>query len=68
MPVLGPADTGDTQAVAEQLAARARRLLADSGSEVLVLGCAGMTRYRHDLEKTLGGTGDGWHHQRPDAP
>lgn len=52
LPVLALSDTDNT-AQQEHLIDRAKTLLLQDASEVLVLGCAGFSPYREALEKTL---------------
>ena len=41
-------------AVVDRLVETGRRLVEDRGADVLILGCAGMARYRSDVERALG--------------
>ena len=45
---------GDPAAVEARMAEVGGRLVAEQGADVLILGCAGMARYRTPLEKRLG--------------
>jgi Asp/Glu/hydantoin racemase len=51
---LGVAELADPQATEARLLATGRALRDLDGSEVLILGCAGMARYRGILEQVLG--------------
>ncbi len=45
---------GDAAAVEERMAAAGEELIAKHGADVLIMGCAGMARYRPALEERLG--------------
>jgi Asp/Glu/hydantoin racemase len=45
---------GATDAVEERMREVGRQLIEEDGADVLIMGCAGMARYRHSLEDTLG--------------
>ena len=45
---------GATDAVEERMREVGRQLIEEDGADVLIMGCAGMARYRQSLEDTLG--------------
>jgi Asp/Glu/hydantoin racemase len=45
---------GATDAVEERMQEIGRQLIEEDGADVLIMGCAGMARYRHALEDSLG--------------
>ncbi|WP_106751231.1 aspartate/glutamate racemase family protein [Pannonibacter carbonis] len=51
---LGVAELNDSDRTFARLTAVGTRLRDDDSADVLILGCAGMARYRLDLENTLG--------------
>ena len=51
---VGVVDLAGEDEVFEKLVAAGRRLSDEYGANVLILGCAGMARYRERLEDTLG--------------
>ncbi|MBM3489193.1 MAG: Asp/Glu racemase [Alphaproteobacteria bacterium] len=51
---LGVTALGEGQVVEDRLADIGRRLVAEHGADVVILGCAGMARYRPALEDRLG--------------
>ena len=51
---IGVAGLGDEDEVEGRMAAVGRQLIEQDGADVLIMGCAGMARYRHRLEDTLG--------------
>jgi allantoin racemase len=51
---LGVVELADAARTAERMVAAGARLRDDHGADVLVLGCAGMARYRRALEDALG--------------
>lgn len=50
---LGVEDLGDEDVTLARMTEVGRRLIDDMGADVLVMGCAGMARYRSRLEETL---------------
>jgi allantoin racemase len=50
---LGVTELGDARATLARLSDVGRRLRDDHGADVLVMGCAGMARYRSDLEEAV---------------
>jgi allantoin racemase len=50
---LGVAELADPAITQERLIDTGRRLRDEDGAEVLILGCAGMARYRAVLEQVL---------------
>jgi Asp/Glu/hydantoin racemase len=50
---LGVTELGDEAVTLERMTEVGRRLIIDKGADVLVMGCAGMARYRGRLEDTL---------------
>ena len=40
--------------VESRMTAVGRKLIEEDGADTLIMGCAGMARYRHRLEDTLG--------------
>ncbi|MEX2536056.1 MAG: aspartate/glutamate racemase family protein [Trueperaceae bacterium] len=50
------AELADDSSMGERMLAVGKRLVAQEGADVLVLGCAGMARYREPLERRLGVT------------
>ena len=48
------AELGDEERVFDRMLGAGRTLVADHGADVLVMGCAGMARYRSPLEEALG--------------
>ena len=51
---IGVAGLADESFTAERMTATGRTLRDEDGADVLVLGCAGMARYRERLESALG--------------
>ena len=51
---VGVVDLAGEEAVFGKLVRSGRRLRDDDGADVLILGCAGMARYRARLEETVG--------------
>ena len=51
---IGVAGLADESFTAERMTATGRTLRDEDGADVLVLGCAGMARYRERLENSLG--------------
>ena len=51
---LGVAELSDEKKTFHRLLEVGRKLRDNHESSVLILGCAGMARYRHDLQETLG--------------
>ena len=51
---LGVAELSDEKKTFHRLLEVGRKLRDNSGASVLILGCAGMARYRHDLQESLG--------------
>jgi Asp/Glu/hydantoin racemase len=51
---LGVTELGDSGATLDRMKAVGAELRDDHGADVLVLGCAGMARYRDPLEQALG--------------
>ncbi len=51
---LGVTELADEEVTFARLTEVGRRLADDNGADVLVMGCAGMARYRSRLEDTLG--------------
>jgi Asp/Glu/hydantoin racemase len=51
---LGVAELADEHTTLARMIDVARRLRDDQGADVLVMGCAGMARYRGDLEEAAG--------------
>jgi allantoin racemase len=51
---VGGAELADEGRVGERMEATGRALVESHGADVLVLGCAGMARYRAPLERSLG--------------
>ena len=51
---LGVVELGQQDLVLERMTEVGRRLRDERGADVLVMGCAGMTRYRAPLEEALG--------------
>ena len=47
-------ELGQQDLVLERMTEVGRRLRDERGADVLVMGCAGMTRYRAPLEEALG--------------
>ena len=47
-------ELGDEDVTLGRMTEVGRRLVDDLGADVLVMGCAGMARYRGRLEETLG--------------
>lgn len=45
---------GAEEEVEERMTTVGRQLIEEDGADVLIMGCAGMARYRHRLEETLG--------------
>jgi allantoin racemase len=50
---LGVTELGDARATLARMSDVGRRLRDDHGADVLVMGCAGMARYRADLEEAV---------------
>ena len=50
---LGVTELGDARATLARMIDVGRRLRDDHGADVLVMGCAGMARYRSDLEEAV---------------
>ena len=50
---LGVTELGDERATLTRMIDVGRRLRDDHGADVLVMGCAGMARYRSDLEEAV---------------
>ena len=50
---LGVTELGDERATLTRMIAVGRRLRDDHGADVLVMGCAGMARYRSDPEEAV---------------
>ena len=50
---LGVTELGDARATLTRMIDVGRRLRDDHGADVLVMGCAGMARYRSDLEEAV---------------
>ena len=50
---LGVTELGDERATLARMIDVGRRLRDDRGANVLVMGCAGMARYRNDLEEAV---------------
>ena len=51
---IGVTDLADESRTLDRMAATGRALRDEDGADVLVLGCAGMARYRERLEDSLG--------------
>ena len=51
---LGVTELGDEAVTLDRMTETGRRLRDEKGADVLVMGCAGMARYRARLEDTLG--------------
>jgi Asp/Glu/hydantoin racemase len=51
---IGVAGLGDEDEVEGRMTAVGRQLIEQDGADVLIMGCAGMARYRQRLENTLG--------------
>lgn len=51
---LGVADLADEQKSLGAMIATGRQLRDEDGADVLIMGCAGMARYRNDLEEATG--------------
>ncbi len=51
---LGVAELADGERTLERMTATGRRLRDEHGADVLVMGCAGMARFRAPLERELG--------------
>ena len=45
---------GAEDEVEGRMTAVGQQLIQEDGADVLIMGCAGMARYRHRLEETLG--------------
>ena len=51
---LGVADLADAQKSVDAMIATGKRLRVEDGADVLIMGCAGMARYRDTLEEATG--------------
>lgn len=51
---LNVADLGDASTTLSRMVDAGRRLIDDHGSQVIVMGCAGMAAYRQSLQQQLG--------------
>jgi len=51
---LGVAELSDQHHTFERMVSVGRQLNEDDGADVLIMGCAGMARYRLDLEEAVG--------------
>ena len=51
---LGVADLADAQKSVDAMIATGKRLRVEDGADVLIMGCAGMARYRNTLEEATG--------------